>query len=267
MRYFRPGLLVFVFLLVSAFLSAQQSTTAPPPILQQALAALTGGSPVTDVTMTGTITVTNASGTQSGTITMVATASGQSQVVLDLPAGRNTDIRNYSANPRTGSWTGPDGTSHAYAATELMGPSPAWFYPAFIVSSAVSPNCAASYVGQEIRQGATVQHVSITPNPAVFTPLPVIASLRSLPPHFVLGQNDLYLDPSSLLPTALVRLISSRGPVWRRRYAPEEIRFSDYRTVEGRPAAFHIQAYLGSVLMDTQLSSISFNTGAVIAAN
>jgi hypothetical protein len=36
MRYSRPGLLVLVCLLVSPFLSAQQSTTAPP-ILQQAL--------------------------------------------------------------------------------------------------------------------------------------------------------------------------------------------------------------------------------------
>jgi hypothetical protein len=51
----------------------------------------------------------------------------------------------------------------------------------------------------------------------------------------------------------------------------EQVTFSDYQQVQGREVALHIhttfQAGLLTIVTDTQLSSVSFNTGAIVAAN
>ena len=51
----------------------------------------------------------------------------------------------------------------------------------------------------------------------------------------------------------------------------EEVRFSDYRNVQGRPAAFHIQTSMtlpiGALASDIQFSSVGFNTGATVRQN
>lgn len=279
--------------LLAVPVSAQQATstsTAPAvsdpqavALLQQSLAALTGGLSVTDVTMTGTVTVNNGSTTESATITLVATAAGQSQTTLALPSGRWVTTENYAANPRTSTLTGPNGTTQDTAPEDLAGPSPAWFCPALVMAAAAPATYVASYLGQETRNGSAVQHVSIwpqvsnsltnsfqTPGQQVLTgPGP------SLPPH--LGQEDLYLDSSSMLPRALVLRIRAYRAAFNttdptRPTIPilvdEHVEFSDYRQVQGRPVAFHIQVSFGLLpVMDIQISSITFNTGATIAAN
>jgi hypothetical protein len=90
-----------------------------------------------------------------------------------------------------------------------------------------------------------------------------------------------YLDPSSLLPVGMTfnvhpydpknpdrPLLPYRGNTFD---CLEEVRFTDYRQIDGRMVAFHIQTKnkTGSkdIVMDIQLSSVSFNTGATIVAN
>jgi hypothetical protein len=49
----------------------------------------------------------------------------------------------------------------------------------------------------------------------------------------------------------------------------QEVTFSDYRQVDGRQVAFHIhtkiETELITILSDTQITSVAFNTGATIA--
>jgi hypothetical protein len=292
MRTLRPTALFVLALVIPASLSAQQSAStaaATPPatdpqaaaLVQRALAALTGGSPVTDVTMTGTVTANNGSTTQSGTITLVATVAGQSRVTVALPSGTWISTQDFAASPRTSTSIGSNGVAQDAAPEELMGPSPAWFYPALVIGAAVPNNYVTAYVDQETRNGSAVHHVAIWPQAASSSPIQSFqavgqqvltgpAPAQPLRP----GQQELYLDSASLLPETLVfrvrgyRAKNSSPDLTRPVSLSEEVHFSDYRQVQGRVAAFHIQMSIAGIsLMDIQLSSVSFNTGATVAAD
>jgi len=291
MRSFRPGLLILVYLIVSPFVSAQEPTTAasaPLPvqaepqtpqvaaILQQSLAALTGGAPVTDVTMTGTITVTDASGTQSGTITMVATASGQGQSTATLPSGTHTEIRSVSAGSASLTVIGADGIPHTITTQSAVSPNPAWFCPALLLASASSPGYSSSYFGQGTLNGAAVQHLAMWWLPG--------SSSGSSPASATqfgqqVTQHDIYLDASSLLPVSMSFLMHPYDPEEPNKpFIPyrgsnfdrtEQVQFSDYRLVQGRPVALHIHVTLqisgtATITTDIQISSVTFNTGATV---
>jgi hypothetical protein len=245
-------------------------------ILQQGLAAMTGGAPVADVTMRGTVTVYKGSAKESGTITMVATATGRSRTTTVLPSGTWVTIQDYSANPRTSVTKGPNGENDAAATQDLLGPSPAWFSPAMLIGAFAPQGFVASYVGQETRDGSLVHHVALWPQSANNSPPPSVQiagqQLFTGPPRP--GQHELYLDASSLLPQELVfritgyRAKNGSPDLTRPMSAAENVRFSDHRQVPGGVAAFHIQMSIGGLtLMDIQLSSVSFNTGAAVAAH
>jgi len=275
----RLGLLRLVVLLclVSMPASAQQ-TSQGASILQQSLAALTGGATVTDVTMTGTVTVLSGSTTASGTITLVGTVAGQSQLTLALPSGNWVTTENFATNPRTSSVAGPSGTTQDTAPEELMGPSPAWFCPVLVIINAAVPNnFVVSYVGQETSNGSPAQHVAIWPQ--AVNSFPVSSGGPQAPPGPSLpssrpGQQELYVNPSTFLPETLVLRVRGYGT---KNSVPdptqpmsltEEVLFSNYQQVAGGVAAFHVQVLLGGTpLMDIQLSSVRFNTGVTVAAN
>ncbi|MBZ5695912.1 MAG: hypothetical protein LAN36_11205 [Acidobacteriia bacterium] len=295
----RLALLLFLYSLIPASLSAQQSpsvagaaSSAPADqaaaaqgaaLVQRAVAALTGGAPVADVTMTGNVTVNRGSTTESGTITLVATAAGQSQITTVLPSGNWVTTQNYAASPRTSTSAGPSGAAQDTAPEDVLGPHPAWFCPALLVGAIAPQTYLASYVGQETRSGSAVQHVSFWPQASSSPTSPFLTAGQqvltgpapSLP--LQIGQQELFVDSSSLLPKELI--IRVRG--YRSAFnssdpahptiptlVDERVQFSDYRQVQGRMVAFHIQVSFGPVPgMDIQLSSVTFNTGATVAAN
>jgi hypothetical protein len=281
MRTPRPLLLLLACLVVPASLIAQESSSSPSSttpgpqdsqaasLLRQSIAAMTGGAPITDVTMTGTATLTIGSDAESGTIVLVATASGQSRVTLDLPSGSRSDFRDYSTATHTGTFAGPDGVSHSVPTPLLAAPHPAWFFPAFVMASATSPSSsyASSLVGRETRNGVMAEHATIWPRDDVST-ITVAGSVQHT------HQHDFYLDPSSMLPVSIAASLPNFNgdrsiPMWGNafpRYIPEEFRFSDYRLVQGMAVAFHIQVYVDQkISMDIRLANVAINTGASIA--
>jgi hypothetical protein len=288
-----PLLLLSVCLALPPSLLAQEpgspTTTSPPAasdpqavtLLQNSLTALTGGFPITDVTMTGTITVNKGSTTESGTVTLIATAVGQSQLTVALPSGTWVTTENFATNPRTSSQTGPSGTTQDTAPEDLMGPHPAWFCPAMVIGAVAPQSYVASYVGQETNGASSIRHISFWPqtesDSSITAPQPVgqqVLTGPTPPPRLYPGQEELYLDSSSLLPEGLT--IRIRGYT-AKNGAPdptkpaileETILFSGYRVVQGREAPFHIEmSAVGSPLMDIQVSSIAFNTGTTVATN
>jgi len=290
MRHFRLGLLICAVLVSATTVVGQGASGSDPQqagqataLLQRSLAALTGGAPVTDVTMTGTVTANNGSTTESGTITLVATATGQSQITLALPSASWVTTQNYAANPRTSTSAGSNGTTQDTAPEDLAGPSPAWFCPALVMAAAAPATYAASYLGQETRNGSAVQHVSFWPQASSSPTSPFLTAGQqvltgpgpSLP--LQIGQQELFIDSASLLPRELI--IRLRG--YRSAFnssdpthptiptlVDEHVQFSDYRQVQGRLVSFHVQVFFGPVpAMDIQLASVNFNTGATIAAN
>ena len=286
MRTSRPALLLFLCSLIPTSLCSQSSTQTgtqaqASALLQQSLAAQTGGALVTDVTMAGTVTVTAGTNTQSGTITLVATAAGQSRVTFALPSGTWITTQNYAANPRTSTTSAPSDVTNNPAPEDLLGPHPAWFYPALIIGAGLQANnYVTSQFGQEMHEGSTTQHVGIWPQSPVpiysyqiSGRIPLTMPTPEVPLYF--GQQDLYLDPSSLYPLALVFRFrgsaaagTTSAPASHPMYLPEEVRFANYQMVQGRPVALRVQVYVGNMLVDDiQVSSVNFNTGAVIAAN
>jgi len=298
MRILRLAVLLFLCSLIPMSLSAQQSAPATPTsgpqssqaasLLQQSVAAMTGGASVTDVTMVGNVTVTTgatAAGptTAEGTITLVTTAAGQSQITSVLPSGTWVTTENYATNPRTSTLTGPSGTAQDTAPEDLMGPSPAWFCPALLISVIAPQTYIASYVGQETHNGSAVQHVSFWPQASnsptssfLTTGQQVLTGPGpSLP--LQIGQEELFVDSASLLPRELIiRIRGYRSAVNSSdpqnptipTLVDEHVEFSDYRQAQGRLVPFQIHVSIGPIpLMDIQLSSVNFNTGATIAAN
>jgi len=250
-----------------------QSSPAAP-ILQQAFGVLSGGAPITDVTMTGAVTVSGVI-SASGTVKFVATASGQGQVTISLPSGTHTEIRTDSSGSQTLAETGEDGVMHAVHTQSILAPHPSCLLPALILNSALSSSdYAGTYVGLGSWNGTPAQHVAVWLQNSNTLSLST-ADLQRF------SQHDIYLDPSSLLPVAMTftvhpydsanpdaPLTPYRGNVVDRL---EQVTFSDYRQVEGRPVAFHVRTSVtlpsGALVSDFQFSSVGFNTGATVAAN
>jgi hypothetical protein len=276
--WFGLWLLLLVFTIpIRAQQSSPTAPTAPPSanaqgatLLQQGLAAGTGGTQITDMTLTGASTVAGKAGPQSGSVTLLATAAGQEQLTFTGPDGTHIDTRDFSPGHHAGNFSMPGGISGKTPPQNLTGIHPAWFFPAFILAkSSSSTNIAASDLGQETRNSTPVRHL------AVWLQIPSMgANLQAVVQDVT--QEDLYLDPSSLLPVAMTfrsRGFDPKNPTTPLRAIPtnpveveQEVRYSNYQSVQGVPVPFHIQIYvLGGLVDDIQLSSVSFNTGVSIA--
>jgi hypothetical protein len=284
MRAILTSVLLLVSLVSTASLSAQQSfstSVAAGPqsaqtatLLQQSLAVMTGGLPVTDVTMTGTITISGLT-TGSGTVNFIATASGQGQLTITLPSGARTEVRSHAAGSQTLTVAGPDGVAHAVHTLSVLSPHPSCLFPALVLNSGLSSSDhASSYVGLGAWNGATAHHIVIwlqTSNTLAMS----AADLQRL------SQHDIYLDPSTMLPVAMTFTVhpysptNPDAPIMPYRGSEvdptEQVTFSDYRQVQGRAVPFHVQTSVtlpgGALVSDFQFSSVRLNTGAAVDAN
>ena len=251
----------FVFPVVSALflcfsLSAQQTAQTSPQalaLLQSSLTALTNGQALSDVTLSGTARRIAGSDDESGTATLKALSSGPARLDLSFSSGPRAELFNPSATPPAGSWSGPDGISHAMPFHNLL-TEPAWFFPAFAISRRLSsPGFVAKYVGLESLDGRSVHHISISQ-----TSSPILASTDPLFPH--LTQVDFFLDSSTLLPAAIsFNVHPDNNELFD---LPVLITFSNYQTVGSCQIPFHIQKFLNnSLLLDFQAQSATPNSG------
>jgi len=248
--------------LVSPYCFAQQpasAQTAAPSrdpqataLLQKSLNNLVGQISIADVTLNGTAIRTSGSDSQSGSATLKATSIGQSRVDLVLSAGNRSEVRDVSVAPPTGTWSGPDSSVHPISQHNLL-TAPAWFFPAFVLTAALSnSNYAISPIDQETKLGTTVNHVT------VFQQISVPGDTMNL--FQKLSQMDIYLDPSSLFPVAID--IAGHPDTNAVLNIPTEFQFSNYSATGGATVPFHIQELINNVvLLDIQISQVTFNTG------
>jgi hypothetical protein len=234
---------------------AHQTSSASPQagqILQQALAALNGTTTTRDVTLTGSAHYIAGSDDETGTGTLEAIATGASSMQLALPSGPRTEVRNLSANPPTGTWSGPDGVSHTIAYHNLLN-EPCWFSPVAAITRLIaSPGSVDTYVDAETLGSQSVQHISVSQQP------PTVSVIPALFPH--LTQIDLYLDSSTFLPAAVT--FNVHPDENQLADIPIEVRFSDYRNVNGTQVPFHIQRYINNgLILDFQANSATLNSG------
>jgi hypothetical protein len=228
-------------------------TTQASQVLQQSLAALTGGQTITDVTLTGNVRRIAGSDDESGSARFKALASGASRTDFSLPSGPASELSNLTIAPPTGAWSGPDGVAHAIVFHNLLS-EPAWFFPAFAIARRLSNSgYIATYVGQETLEGQAVQHISVSQT----APLPNPPSGAT---YEHLTEIDLFLDSKTLLPATIAFNIHPDNNALLD--IPVEVRFSDYRSVNGILVPFHVQKFLNnSLLPDFQAQTVTPNSG------
>ena len=259
----RGALVVFIFALLILAGSAVAQTQPPsdPQALSyasQSIAALTGGTSISDVTLTGNVTWN--AGADTGSATLRALGSGESRMDLALTSGTRTEIRDAQTGSPLGQWINPDNTSGYYAPQNCWTDA-VWFFPA-LGSLAVGPNVVLSYVGQETRNGSTVQHIQsyiYDPNwPAGVTPT-----------DQQLSTMDFYLDATTLLPTAITFNAHPDNDSTTNLLIEADL--SNYQSVGGAMVPMHIQRYQqGNLMVDITVSGATLNTGlplSVFAVN
>jgi hypothetical protein len=255
MRVVRLALSVSVAFFLSLSLTAQQTVTTSPQalqLLQRSHSALAGSQTLTDVTLSGTARRIVGSDDESGSIVLTTTASGSSKLALSFASGNRSEVRTTSNNSPTGSWSGPDSVAHPISYHNLMTDS--GLFPSFALANLLaSQNTVATYVGQEVRNGASVIHLS------AYQQFPGITGANAvLPQH--LSQIEIFLDPTTFLPASIA--FNAHPDNNALVDIPIAVDFSDYRAVNGIQVPFHVQKSINNSLsLDLQFQNISINTG------
>ena len=236
--------------------STSTTTTTSPQattLLAQSSSALSGTTTVSDVTLSGTVQSIAGSDDETGTVSLEAMAPGESRMDLTLSASIRSEIRTFDANGNLiGAWSGSDGIQHPISYHNMLTDS-SWFFPALTVSRLVSNSAEIeTYVGQETLNGQAVLHLSVSRPPSVaVTSTPVIEHLSMM---------DFYLDPTTLLPVAL--MFTTHPDDNFLVDIPVQILFSDYQTINGVQIPFHVQKFLNnSLLLDLQIQTAVLNSG------
>jgi hypothetical protein len=249
---FRRSLLVVctpLILSLSLPLLAQSQSLSHPravALAAESISAITRGAAITDVKLTADVTWIAGSKPEAGTGIFSAKGNSASRVDLSTDSGgERSDIRN-SFNGPTGKWINPNGESGKYVFHNCLTDA-VWFFPAFSALANISDSRSiVSYVGEETWNGLSVKHLRAMQNGAKDAQR--------------LSTMDFYLDPTSSLP-----LGSSFKTHPDNNMSAEvliEIRFADYRLVNGIEVPFRIQRIQnGALLLDATVTGASFNTG------
>jgi hypothetical protein len=270
----RKLFLAVVFLFLT--LSAKAQTVVPPgsggapaTVFAQVVNAQAGNNPLLDVSLTGNVALTNASGTTSGTVTLTAFSRQWSGVDLQLPTGEQSEIRNGSGLYHSRTWTGSDGVAHKAAFSDMKLPHPAWFFPSFVLLSGLgSPNYWSADLGTQTWEGSTVHHI------AIWQRIPSSLSAAAVALAQKQTQADFYLDPTTFLPIAMTFHVADPQNPYEI-VAPQntsgndvlvEVQFSDYRILQGRQIPYHIRVLNGSSpSLDISISSATINANETAA--
>ena len=244
----RLAVAVLVLFAVNALAQSPASDPQALALAQKSLAALTGGAKIGDVTLTGSVEL---NGTDTGSGVLKALGTEESRVDLTLSTGTVTEVRDAQTGPSRGQWTSQGQNAKAISSQNCQTDA-VWFFPA-LTSLAGQGNRRLKYVGQEIHNDVTVEHVRSYLLDARL-PKTVVSRVAAL------TAVDFYLDATTLLPVALsfnvhpdddnnVDLIT-------------EVQFSNYQNINGAMVPMRIQKYLqGNLLLDFTVSNVAFNTG------
>jgi hypothetical protein len=220
-------------------------------LASKVLQAMVGGTAaLTDITLQSNANYIVGSDQESGTATLVARSDGESLVTLNLSGGQRREIR----DGLQGAWVGIDGTAH-YMATHNCLVDADWFYPALsLAASASDPSLIMTLVGQEVRAGEPVYHLTIFHYLSGQQPPGQVALIEQL------SAMDLYLDATSLMPAAVDFNIHPDQDAMVN--IPVEIRFGAYQSFNGTWAPTRIQQYIqNSLTLDLTVISAVANSG------
>ena len=246
---------VFLGLTVSAVAQNVQPPASDPmavSLVQQSLAALTGGAPIIDVTLNANVISIYGSDNETGTGTFAAKGTTESRVDLTLSGGTRSDVRNQANGIPAGAWAQNGAPSTPYAQHNCWNDA-AWFFPALSsLTQTANPSYIFKYIGQAQHGGINVQHIRVfqvvqNDTTGVFQRLSTV---------------DLYLDATTNLPDAIFTYTHPDNNIGSN--ITIEVRFANYQSVNGVLVPFRFQQmFNGGVVLDAKVTSVVFNTGLV----
>ena len=257
--YGRRSVCLFVLSALLAAPAVPQIATTPVQRDPQAVAVLNqvvtaaGGSAVLgavqDVTASGTITFNWAGVDVPGNATVKGRGITQFRLDATVSDGNQTwAISNGQAFEK-----GPDGTvtPGRYRTPSSFANVP--FPLAHLLSAIGDSSMSLSYVGLETRNSSQVHHIQVKSS----TSAP--GNGRGIPTSR-LDTTDFFIDSTTAQIVAVLSVAFSND--FPGQTCPRELRFSDYRTVNGLVAPFSIIELVdGQRTFAIQLNQVSFNTG------
>ena len=248
---------LFLFLLIDSTHSFSQ---APPPVsdpqavalVRQALAALTNGVLVSDMTLKGNAAWIAGSEKGTGTVTLKAKGPDESRIDLNIGSASRSIVRNDSADPM-GQIAYSDGrvVSEAFHNTRAVA---AWFAPAIVISDFLRPDALLIYVGRETYTGTAVEHIRMY-RVVSGKGSPAAKALSSR-----LSAMDLRLDANSMLPILLSFAAHPEDDAGLD--IAVDIGFSNYQKSNGVMFPQRVTRFLqNSVNFDITITSIDINSG------
>jgi hypothetical protein len=239
---------IFAVLIFSSAqcLLGQQSAT-PGSLLAGALAVM-GGTNVQALALTGNAEFIAGSTDDTGSFTGNCASGGSSRLSLSLSSASRTETRQIANGTQSGTWTDSNGVSHAIVPHNLYAPA-AWFCPVVELSRIVSAsNLNIQFIGNEEKDGATLAHFTVTSVP------PGTGPEFALFTH--LSQVDIFLDPQTSRPVVFDFNVHPDNNALVD--IPVEIRFSDYKQVNGVWTPFTVEKYVNFTLaLKLQVESAS----------
>jgi hypothetical protein len=214
------------------------------------------GVAVSDVTLTGSALWIRGSERDTGVVTMKVKGADKSRVDLVLASRTVAEIRTNSiSDPQC--WSVQPNAAFQALAVHNCWTDAAWFFPA-LTSLVASPNAAITYLGKETRNGIVVDHLRSQryvsdQKPRIVT---LIAKLSAV---------EYYLDASSLLPVAMEYKTHPTDDL--NTDIAVEVRFADYRSVNGVMIPFRVQTFInGGLALDVSVDNVVLNSGLADSA-
>ena len=244
------GIMLFAWLAPAAF--AQGASTAN--VLGQMSAAFSGVQVVQQIQLTGNATWYAGNTDDSGSVTLTASSNGKSQMQLALgSAGQRTESQTGSGSSASCQWAGADGVAHPIRSGACWRPA-LWFLPAFSFQpSQLSENLTATDLGTGM-VGAGDTPLRHFQSQLTLTNAP--ASLAADVAQW--SKTEIGLDPATLL--AAVMTYSVRPDNGAAVAVAIEIRYSNYRAVDGVQIPFTIQRYVnGALQLEIEISAAQIN--------
>ena len=255
MRRLIAGLFVA---LITSFLSAQSQPQPVPTsdaqaisLAQKSISAMLGGATISDVTLDGNVISIVGLDSETGTGTFRAKGTAKSRVDLDLGKENRSDVRNSPNGFPAGASRKGSAPVNAYPQHNCWTDA-TWFFSIFSsLSQTANLQIVFNYVGQEQREGITVQHIRSYQLPPSGLKNSSISNLSAM---------DFYLDPNSFFPLAIGFNLHADNNMSVN--VPVEIRFANYEKVNGVQVPFHFQQLMnGTLSLDVTITNATFNTG------
>ncbi|MGB6192177.1 MAG: hypothetical protein WBF42_06910 [Terracidiphilus sp.] len=248
------SLLFWCVVLAFSVLAAAQSAipNAGLSALVQMEAAFSGGRSVDAIQLSGNANWYSGTFEDSGSATLLASSSGMSQMQLSLGSlGQRIETQSGVGQDTMCSWSGNDNVQHSTTSGACWNAA-LWFMPALTLQQASSAGTVGILdlgVGSVGSSDTSYRHLRTQLIPAV-SPVPAETVQQST--------VDLGLDKHSMLPSVLSYSTppDNGAPIT----LSVEIRYSDYRTIDGVNIPFHIQRFVnGALQLEITISSAQIN--------